>query len=914
MEIKDTKSRIKELIQKGNIKELENFIKEENILPENCNNYNEILIDSIENNASLEIIEFIIKQRQKNNLNFYINYYQTNNNVIKVPLFIAVANNNFKLSDLLIRYTANINYTTNDYNIITYLIESQEQKINSTNIKYILNNNFKRSNVTNELIFKLIKAGYNDILKIIISFYKRMDVKDILNIFLIKMYKNRVPFSRRELKNKICELEREIVIDDTMYNQSLFYNNNEAIRILFENDNSENNKLFIRIMKYDILDKSIQIENYDFLKKILQFKTFYYKYNNFKRKKLSLYEIIDNFIPRVIHGPKEITKLFIKIFLEESKNKSSENITTLNYNVKYLVYILNIVIKLDSLYFVKYLTNSEEFKLTKSDINTRDTNKEYPIVTALTNGNIEIFKYLLDFGADVNTKNNDDCSLLSLAINGEAYFIDYLLKQPNININEKDKWGNSSLLNSILKNNTQLVMRLLNYCEKNNIIVNINEKNDHNNYPILEAIEQNSIEIVKLLINYCDHNHILLNINEKDNNKNYPLLKAVQRNNGEIVKLLIEYCNRNHITLKTNEKDIHKNYPLLKAIQQNNVELTQLLIYYGQNNNILLNINENGSNKNYPLLEAIQQDNIELVQLLINYCNKNNINLNINEKNSKGVYPLLAAIYQNDISIVNLLIGYGTNHHILIDVNKKDYNENYPILEAIQNNNIDIVNLLIKYCNENNIIITINDKNDKGCFPLLAAVGKDNINAVELLINYANHNNLNLNIEYKYKDINEVSPLYLAIIQDNIEIIKLLLNYGKKHNIIFDINEKDEKGNCILLEAIIKDNVDMVKLLIDYSNNHNIILNINEKNIYGVYPLIMAIYRGNSDIVKILIDYCNIHHIYLDINQETEYGSFPLSSAIESGNKEIAKSLINYASEHNIIIKRYQDKKRRRYF
>ena len=76
------------------------------------------------------------------------------------------------------------------------------------------------------------------------------------------------------------------------------------------------------------------------------------------------------------------------------------------------------------------------------------------------------------------------------------------------------------------------------------------------------ATEKNNIEIVKLLIDYANKNNIVLKINKQDNNECYPLLWATDNNNIEIVKLLIDYANKNNIVLKINEQNNNEFYPL----------------------------------------------------------------------------------------------------------------------------------------------------------------------------------------------------------------------------------------------------------------------------------------------------------------------------------------------------------------
>jgi len=92
----------------------------------------------------------------------------------------------------------------------------------------------------------------------------------------------------------------------------------------------------------------------------------------------------------------------------------------------------------------------------------------------------------------------------------------------------------------------------------------LNENDNYRNYPILKAIEKNKIEIAKLLIEYANKNNIILELNYENINGVYPLLETIIKNNSEMVKLLMEYANKNRTILKLNEKDNDGNYPLFK--------------------------------------------------------------------------------------------------------------------------------------------------------------------------------------------------------------------------------------------------------------------------------------------------------------------------------------------------------------
>jgi ankyrin repeat protein len=154
----------------------------------------------------------------------------------------------------------------------------------------------------------------------------------------------------------------------------------------------------------------------------------------------------------------------------------------------------------------------------------------------------------------------------------------------------------------------------------------INEKNKDEIYPIIGAVESNNIDTVKLLIDYANKNNIILDIKGKDQDGSYPILFAIEKDNIEMAKILINYVDNKNIILDIDEKDdIFEWCPLFYIIFNKNVEMAKLLIDYANKTNIILNINEKDDYGTSAFLQAIYRNNIEMIKLLIDYSNKKNI-------------------------------------------------------------------------------------------------------------------------------------------------------------------------------------------------------------------------------------------------------------------------------------------------
>ena len=94
-------------------------------MADDYNNFNELLIHAIENDSSVEIVEYIIQSRPDKNLNFST----VMDDKIKVPLFEVVKNNDFDKTDILIKNSADINYEIENIDnkrIFSYLFILQQ--------------------------------------------------------------------------------------------------------------------------------------------------------------------------------------------------------------------------------------------------------------------------------------------------------------------------------------------------------------------------------------------------------------------------------------------------------------------------------------------------------------------------------------------------------------------------------------------------------------------------------------------------------------------------------------------------------------------------------------------------------------------------------------------------------------------
>lgn len=172
--------------------------------------------------------------------------------------------------------------------------------------------------------------------------------------------------------------------------------------------------------------------------------------------------------------------------------------------------------------FLKVVINEENINL-----RLEDDNNDSLLLFAISDYGSEMYKFLIERGADVFLKNDENENILHCAIySNDVCRLEYVLNNFSINLNDQTKDGLTPLLLALLIGNNEMFNLLL---QKN---ANVNIPDFENNYPIHVACQYGDIEIVKSLV----QRNSLLNV--KTNKGNYPFSLAVNNEHVEIVKYL----------------------------------------------------------------------------------------------------------------------------------------------------------------------------------------------------------------------------------------------------------------------------------------------------------------------------------------------------------------------------------------
>jgi len=405
--------------------------------------------------------------------------------------------------------------------------------------------------------------------------------------------------------------------------------NSEVIKYLKEynlyhegNFDSEDIKLLIFLIIY-----KFKLDNKEIMEKVLKELFENYRYDRdyefdkyFKYKNIFILKLLLLYKNKILFSKQDFKLLLIK----EKENNSN---SIINFNVKNNYY--------------------EEGLFDYNDTLT-------PLHMASACRNKDIMKLLIDYGADVNKKNNKGITpLMHLCQMRSSYISEVkLLINYNANIKSSDKNGNS-LLHLICNRgiyyteNDKLLIYLI------NLGLNVNKLNNEGNTPLMElrCYSYHSFDAIKIFV----ENGADLNI--RNNKGETAFFIACKYGLDFMAKALNNHGANVHIA------DNEGNTPLLivcekmrdKVINNDIIGISDYIAILDIfiDTEKMCDVNVSNNKGETPLMKLACVELYELSEYLIKH------GANVNAKDNEGNTPLSIAKAYNEKKTINCLIKYG---------------------------------------------------------------------------------------------------------------------------------------------------------------------------------------------------------------------------------------------------------------
>ncbi len=474
-----------------------------------------------------------------------------------------------------------------------------------------------------------------------------------------------------------------------------------------------------------------------------------------------------------------------------------------------------------------------------AEVNAKNKDGESALTIAVAYGNIKMAELLLIHGADIDNKDRDGFTPLMRAVfSGDFELVEVLLKN-GASLNLKDNRGLTALNCAASRGASKSLELLLQYgadiaipdCDGKTALIN--------------AAEMGQTDCAEHLLNSGAQ------IDGQDKSGKTALHYAVIRNKSESVKLLLSQGAKVNIP---DRSDCTVLYHAAESPKENH--FITLLLQKGAG--------IEGCRMS-PLKVAVETavytGNVKPLKLLIERYPKVNIHDHLSWQDLMWT-PFSGSGSGND-KCLRVLVNCG------IDINVKDKDGCTLLLIAARAGNSKAVDFLLK----NGADVEVNAQSKKGLTALNFATINGDVESLQLLLQHG----AKLDLQTQ----NGLTALDNAIIRGNAESVKLLLERGAKTS---KINER-----LMLHSAIQLRNFDVIEVILQRC------LDTNLKDDDGNTPLGLAIERHlHPVIVEMLINKG------ADINLQNNMGCTPLMLATTHNVHRLVKALLDKGADSSI--------------
>ncbi|KAK7074366.1 hypothetical protein SK128_009451 [Halocaridina rubra] len=521
---------------------------------------------------------------------------------------------------------------------------------------------------------------------------------------------------------------------------------------------------------------------------------------------------------------------------------------------------------------VQELLNLKEYGkefLVKSIASTNDIQKT-PLHTAAHFGYIDIFKILLDAGADVSAKDKDGYTPFLVAVAAGKKDI----VQEHLNMREETLYKlvnatnnalNTPLHFSAYNNDIEILKMLV------NLDANIIAFDKNGATPLHIAIAADSYEVVQELLQFKEikENPTEL-LSTTDNIQKTPLHYAAHRGHLKTLKLLLE------AGADVTAKDEDGYTALHVAVAAEKDVVVQELVSFNKykNENLTDFINAKNNIQKTPLHFAAHVGHVAILEILLDN------GADMISKDKDGYTALHVGIAAGKVEVIQELLKFGKRRKINLEefLNATNNIQKTPLHFAAHTGHTEI---LLKLLDAGSNIIA---EDEDGYTPLHVAVAVGKVDAVQELLQFQKKRHGNLCDILNVSNNAQKTPLHFAARVGKVQIFDMLMVAGA------DIAAEDNDGYTPLHVAIAERNENIFRKLYEFAKrkNLNLLDYINATNKRQETPLHFASYTGNVKIIKLLV------HAGANITAIDKEGNTPLHVAISAKQIDAVQELLNF--------------------
>lgn len=489
----------------------------------------------------------------------------------------------------------------------------------------------------------------------------------------------------------------------------------------------------------------------------------------------------------------------------------------------------------------------------KTELETYSTElEETPLFTAVDQNQLEVARFLIEQGADVNTRTTDNFSPLSVAMYKSIYPIATLLLEHGADANDTTDEDIPLLIDACSNHHTTLVMELLKY--KANPDTCLNENGD---MPLHIVARAGKSDMANILIQYgatldstnrdgltplslsISHGHVkaaetLLKKGASPSkaiqNNKYPLEMAVARNDTDMVEMLLKHFAA---TGKHYRFDLQSTLSVAHCNDNHDI-ISGLLAY----DKTILNTTENA--KDAILFNFARTEKFHYFSVV--YCSFNDM-YDYTDKAHKTaiivfIRNLLAQQIERELILRALPPSYFATYKLELAGAFRDINYEFAIWLAEQPIKKSKSHSQKKRSVIEGEIAVQQMLNDR----LMHAARHGNSGMA--------HSAIMMKADIEYSDIrhdNRDTPLLIALKNGHNDVAELLIRLGA------NVNADGKHDNTPLHIAAATGNLRLVHLLLEKGAA------VNTENCVFESPLYLAARNGHLPVIKLFVGKTNVN-------------------------------------------------------